>query len=133
MDDFVSHNNDDKGNTDRQDNRNETLMQEKTGNIKEKCCKFSFEGFMDNFETDEKENVVSPIEVGVKESMITLVPTTNVVVDQDTHRGSLGDTLSNDISKLWLNQPNTDEFTDDRNDDDTTYGLFSLIKIEDEH
>ena len=65
--------------------------------------------------------------------MITLVPTTNVVVGQDTHRGSLGDTLSKDIRKLWLNQPNTDDFTDDRSDGDATHGLFSIIKIEEEH
>ena len=41
--------------------------------------------------------------------------------------------LSNDISKLWLNQPHTDDFTDDRNDRDETHGLFSIIKIEEEH
>ena len=129
----MSHIRDDKGNTDKQDKRNETLMREKTGKSKEKCCKFSFQGFLDNFETDEKENVVPTVEVGVKGNMITLVPTTNVVVGQDTHRGSLGDTLSNDIRKLWLNQPNTDDFTDDRSDGDTTHGLFSIIKIEEEH
>ena len=98
----MSHNKDDKGNTGRQENRNEALMQGKTGKSKDKCCKFSFEGFMDNFETDEKENAVPTIEVGVKESTITWVPTKNVVVGQGTHRGSLGDTLSNDISKLWV-------------------------------
>ena len=88
---------------------------------------------MDHIKTDEKENVVPTIAVGGKENTITWIPTTPVVVGQEAHKGSLCDTLSYDIGKLWLNQPHIDDFTEDKNDGDMTLGLFSIIKIEEEH
>ena len=80
MGDLMAHNKYDRGNTGRQENRNGTLMPEETEKSKDKCCKFSFEGFMDHIEIDEKENVVPTISVGGKENTITWVPTTPVVV-----------------------------------------------------
>ena len=45
MDDSVSHNNDGKGNTDRQDKRNETIIGEKTGKAKRNLVNFLSKDF----------------------------------------------------------------------------------------
>ena len=129
----MSHNEDDKGDIGKQDNKNGTFIPDKTEKDKEDYCKFSFEGFMDHIETDEKENVVPTIAVGGEGNTITWIPTTPIVIGQEAPRTSLDDTLSHDISKLWLSQPHLDDLTVKKNDGGMTSDLFSIIKIEEEH
>ena len=60
----VSHREDGKDKEVEKDNKNGTVTPDKTDKDEEDHGKFSFDGFMDHIEADEKDNLVPTVEVG---------------------------------------------------------------------
>ena len=95
----MSHIKDYKCDEDEKDNKNRIVTPDKTEKDKEDNGKFSFVGFMDHIETDEKENTIPTVEVGNERNTITWIPTTPIMIGQEASRTSLDDKLSHGISK----------------------------------